>query len=518
MKKENKENLSEVVIKNTSYELLSNFIGKVAGIIFTVVILARLLGPELFGIYALAFSIAGIILVFADFGVSGATTRYISDALKENRKDKARSYFRYFLKFKSILSLVVVVIFLLLAKTIAVDFYKNPLLFYPIIFACFYIFILSLSRFPNSVLYSMKYLKKFPNAILIGETSKILLSLLAIFILSYNSRVPGVFGAMAISSILVLAYSFFVVVKKDKKIIVGKLAKIEKPELLKFTGIMGVVALSLIFFASIDTLMLGKFVEASYLGYYRAALGLVLSIATLIPLALMLPIFTQIKGRRLKRAFAKLSRVILIFSIPATIGMILLARNFVRVVYGAEYLPSVIPLYALSFLILVASLNSLYEPLFPAKERQKTLAKFIIIALVLNILLNYFLIKSFLNFGPEYAILGAGVATLISRVFLLSSLAIKSKSAFGVKIPKNNYLKPLLAGLVMAVFLIIFNYFVNLNLILGIIEVISGAIIYFFVLFLIKGITKEDLKLIKFIPFPIPLKKLSAQATTTQHL
>ena len=510
MKRKNKENLSEVVIKNSVYGFLSNSIGKIGGIIFTIIILARLLGPELFGIYSLTFSIAAIFLVFADFGVVGATTRYISDALKKNRKDKARAYFRYFFKVKLILSILVVLIFLLLAKTIAVDFYKNPLLFYPIILASFYTFIASLSRFPTALLLAMKYMKKFPTISLIGETSKILLSLLAIFIFSYNFTVPGVFGAMIISSFLVLSYSFFVVIKKDKKIIFGKTTKIEKPRLLKFAGVMGIISISLIFFASVDTLMLGKFVEASYLGYYRAAIGLVLSISAIISVSLMLPIFTQIKGRRLKRAFAKLSRIILMFSIPATIGLVLIARNFIRVVYGTEYLPSTIPLYALAFLILVASLISLYEPLFPAKERQKTLAKFVMIALALNILLNYLLIKSFLNYGPEYAILGAGIATLFSRSFLLGALVIKSKSAFGIKIPKNNYIKPLIAGLVMGVFLIIFNSFIDLNLFFGIVEIISAIIIYFLVLFLIKGINIEDLKLVKFIPLPIHLKKVSA--------
>ena len=49
----------------------------------------------------------------------------------------------------------------------------------------------------------------------------------------------------------------------------------------------------------------------------------------------------------------------------------------------------------------------------------------------------------------------------------------------------------------MSIFLILFQYYFDMNIYLGILEIILGAIVYFAVLFLVKGIEKEDFQLVK---------------------
>jgi len=498
-----KENLSKIVVKNTTYNFISMAIAKIGGLILTIFILARLLGPELFGIYHLAFSVIAILLIFTDLGIGSTATRYISEALGKNQKAKARTYFKYLLKLKIIFAISVAIILLLIAKPIAIGFYQEPLLLYPLLFAFFYVFISSIAGFPQTLLLASKDLRKIPSIQIIEVSGKIIFSLIAILIFSYKFEVPGVFLALGLSSLCVLIYSIFIVLKKDKTLIIGKRTEIEKPRILKYAGFMAVASLSLVIFASVDTLMLGKFVEAAYIGYYRAALGLVLSIGAIISIRpLLIPVFTQINQKRLQRGVNKVAKYSLMLSIPAAVGLALIAKNFIQILYGKEYVLSAIPLYALSFLIIVASLISIYRPIFQAKEKPKTLAKYISIALVINIILNYILIKSLLTYGQEYAILGAGLATLFSRTFLLTALSRKGKSEFKIKISPNHYLKPILAALIMALFIIIFNNLINMNLILGIIQVLVAIIIYFAVMLLIKGITKQDIKLLRFIPRP----------------
>jgi len=61
----------------------------------------------------------------------------------------------------------------------------------------------------------------------------------------------------------------------------------------------------------------------------------------------------------------------------------------------------------------------------------------------------------------------------------------------------------------MALFVIVSNSFTT-NTFFVVLQIIISMIIYFGIMFLIKGITKEDLKLLKFIPYPgrqIPMKK-----------
>ena len=102
-------------------------------------------------------------------------------------------------------------------------------------------------------------------------------------------------------------------------------------------------------------------------------------------------------------------------------------------------------------------------------------------------------------FGPAYVIVGVGVATVISRGFYLFTLTTKSNKLFNIKVEKLPIFKSIFAASVMGVFLKIFNYYIDMNLFLGVIEVISGAIIYVLVLFLIKGLTKEDFEVINLL-------------------
>jgi len=507
--KNKRENLSENVIRNSSYDFISGLIAKFGGMIFTIFILARLLGPELFGIYALALSIIAIFLTFIDLGISSAATRYISEAIGRDDKKMARSYFKYFLKLKFTIAILIIVVILALARPLALDFYKQPLLFYPIVFSAFYLFVSSISSMPQTFFYALKDLRKIPKVQILEQSTKILLSLAAIYLVTYEFEVSGIFVAMAVSGIFVFLYSSLIIVKKDPKLIFGKKIEIEKPRVLKYTGFMALSSMSLVFFAAVDTLMLGKFVEPSYLGYYRAALGLVLSVGAILSArTILMPVFTQISKKRLQRGFEKVTRFNLIISIPSSVGLILISKQLIPLLYGSDYSHASSVLYILASLVVVATLIAGYKPLFSAREKPEVLAKATIYALSLNIILNYILIKSLLVYGPIYAILGAGFATLISRIYLLTIFYFKGKKELDISPFKNKsiFLKPIFASIIMIPFILsikyLASYLTSASIVLVLLQVIIGASTYIATMYLIKGITEEDFKLVRYIPMP----------------
>jgi len=120
-----------------------------------------------------------------------------------------------------------------------------------------------------------------------------------------------------------------------------------------------------------------------------------------------------------------------------------------------------------------------------------------ITALLINIFLNYVVIKYLINFSQEYAIVGAAIATTFSNLFYLLVLATTSKKLFNTKIDLKVIFKSLFAGIIMVIGLILFSTTFDINIYLGILEILFGALIYFSVLFLIKGITKEDAEIFK---------------------
>ena len=494
-----KENLSKIAVKNSVYSLGFAMINKFGGLILTI-ILARLLLPELFGLYSLVLSVVVIVVILADFGTDVTAIRYISKALEENNKEKARSIFRFLFKIKSLMILISIIIVLTIAKPLSQIIFNKPLLFWPLIFSCFYIFAESLKSFFGTPFAAKKDIKVLLPVELIFQASKIVLSFIAISMLSYELKVSGIFLAFAISGFLFLALEIFFLIKKDKELILGKLLKINRQKILNYIGFAGIAGITLIFFGSIDTLMLGKFVDAEYLGYYRVALGLVVSISAILPFTgTLLPIFTQIHNRRLDRGFQKSFGYLIILIIPMSIGMMFISKHIILLIYGKEYLPAASSLLVLSILIVISPLISLYSTMFQAQEKPKILAKFMTISLVMNILLNYTLIKILLTISQEYAILGAGIATVISNVFFLGVLVSKTKSQFKIKIDKKIILKSIFSTIIMAIFLFAFMSYVDMNIFSGATMVILATIIYFSAMFFVKGITKEDINLFRTI-------------------
>ena len=156
-----KQDLSKIALKNSSYNLLAVFVLKFGGLIFTIII-ARLLLPELFGIYALTLSILTIFLVFTDLGTNKTFLRYFSDALGKRKVGKARTYLKYLLRIKFVLVFVTVVALFFLSKFLAYDFYNKPLLFYPLLFACLFVLTESLKDFIGNIFVATKNMKPIP--------------------------------------------------------------------------------------------------------------------------------------------------------------------------------------------------------------------------------------------------------------------------------------------------------------------------------------------------------------------
>lgn len=65
-----------------------------------------------------------------------------------------------------------------------------------------------------------------------------------------------------------------------------------------------------------------------------------------------------------------------------------MANPIIKVVYGAEYLPAVLPFYVLCLIIVITPM-SFFSTLFEAKKKPEYPAKLTVIASGLNVVLNY---------------------------------------------------------------------------------------------------------------------------------
>jgi len=179
----------------------------------------------------------------------------------------------------------------------------------------------------------------------------------------------------------------------------------------------------------------------------------------------------------------------LILGIPIGVGTTLLARRIILLIFGEGYAPSVVVLQLLIWSMVFIFANAPFFRLFESTNKQIVVTKITGLMVIVNVAINLILI-------PKFSYVGASIATLITE-FVVVTLAF-------VLAERNLYVvnKAELAGIMLRVVSastimgLFVAYFQASNLFL---LVISAGLLYFGVLYIVKGIDKEDIMLVKSI-------------------
>jgi len=491
-----REGFRKNIVRNTFYNFLVFIINRIGALVFTIII-ARLLQPELFGLYNLALSVMLILLTFADLGVNAALIRYISSAFGKGNKKKTQAYFAYLLKIKILLVAFFAVLLLILAKPLAINVFHKPELFFPLVISAFYLVLMAFLNFFESLFYALQKIKYLSIKEIILQIFRIALAI--IFIGFILDKVVGTMLGLMIATFIAIIF-LLILLKRYYSFLFEKGSEIslkEKRRILRFLGFLTISSIGGVFFVYIDTVMLGIFVQPEYIGFYRAAFAIVMSVAGLISVTnVLFPIFSQLKGKKLESAFQKSFHFSASLSFPCAFGLILIAKPFINLIYGSNYLSATIPLYILSFLIIESATGGIFTTLFQAREKPQYPTKILLIAAMLNIVLNYAFIVYFIKFGQIYAVLGAAAATLISRYYNFTALAFIARKKLNIKPLTQSILKPLIASIAMLIALVIFQQLTKLVWPVSMIEILFAAAVYFVILFAIKGIDMNEIKIL----------------------
>ena len=178
----------------------------------------------------------------------------------------------------------------------------------------------------------------------------------------------------------------------------------------------------------------------------------------------------------------------LLLTVPAAVGMTLLSKPLLYVLTTEVIADSgfmITPLVALGAIFM--GIYGIVNNIIILEKKTKILGYIWISVAVLNIILNIISV-------PYLGIYGAGLATLICYFFAFSVTLIYSNKYAKLPFDYKSIFKIIIASLIMGVFV----KFVNPSGIINILIVILIAVlIYFVVLFILKGINKKEIDLIK---------------------
>ena len=429
-----------IALKNSIYQFSTTLIGKVGALILTI-ILARLLLPEVFGLYTLALATILIFVAFSDLGIGDSLIRFVSKELGRKNIAKAKAYSEYLIKIKIFIMLVVSAILIFSAKFIAENYYNKPLTS-ALIAGSLYVLFGGGVVILQSLLQSHNFFKPILYRESLFQALRVII--IPILILLLIGNVSAGFLVSTIILILSLSFAFSVLllyVFYKKTIFIGawktsrkNLSKKEKVNVKKFVLLNSTIILSGIFFGYIDIVMLGYFVSSEYIGYYQGAFSFINAAISLITFSgALLPVFSRLNKGKLNIFMEKSTKAIFLVSIAAFLFIFFAAKPLIITIFGQEYSSSVNILRILSFLLLSIPITTIYSTYFISSGKPGTVSKFLVISTLINIVLNYILISYFITHSSLYATYGAAVATIISRYFFMIFLMAYRRKTIGVK-------------------------------------------------------------------------------------
>jgi len=233
-----------------------------------------------------------------------------------------------------------------------------------------------------------------------------------------------------------------------------------------------------------DTIML-KFMKGDEIvGWYNAAYKLVLLLigfGGLVSTTILPSMFrlykrsTEELGKFMHTTF----RVLVVVGLPIAVSGLFFSGEIIQLVYGAEYINSVLALTILFWTVFTVFANIPFATCLLGAHRQTKYLLCVSIGAVVNLVLNFLLI-------PKFSLYGAAAATVITEVIVLNLLIWYSRKVIPIRL-----VDVLVRGCPASLVLAIFFYLVSLNLIA---KAAIGFVIYIGVLFLIGGLSKDDLQ------------------------
>ncbi len=417
-------------IKNSSYQLATTLLTKIGSLFFTILI-ARIMAPELYGLYGLALSTILLFGFFSDLGVGTALNTFLSKIIDKDKK-KAKAYFCYLTKFKLSFVSLSLLILIMMAKWISTTYYSKPI-YYALLAGTIYLLLSLLISYLGSLFTSRNKFKPIFIKELIFQILRLtILPLLAIYLLNKGLGIEmflfWIFIALSFCFAASLAYTLIALKLSPpfNKESSNSLTKKEKKSLGKFILPLAIVAFSGIFFGYIDQIMLGHKVFGEFIGYYQAGFNLITAAAVVLSFSssATFPLLARLTKTKLNRAFIKIRNFTFLISFLAMLFSLFIAPYLIQIIYGAPYLPAVLYFRLFTLLLLSFPLISIYQSYYTSQKRTMMPSAVLLISTVLNIILNYFFINFGLGFGMRYAVLGACIATIISQYFYLGGLIL----------------------------------------------------------------------------------------------
>jgi O-antigen/teichoic acid export membrane protein len=398
------------LLKGSSIAFIFKIIGMILGYIFTLLI-AKWYGAETMGLYALSLTMLNIFVTIGLFGFDNSLVKFVADYNSNHKGELVKEVYYKSLIVTTTVSLILVYILFINADFFAKNIFKNEELINFFQIASIAIVPFVLLRVNTAMFRGFKNIKLFSffQNIMIFIFSILLLTSLYFF---YNSKEVTI-SSQVIAIFITSIFSFILLQKHlFKENILNRVLKYK--DILKVSLPMLLTSSMALVMGWTDIIMLGIFRGEADVGVYSVLVKLAtLTSITLVAInSIAAPKFSELHSKEdmdgLKKVIQHSTKMIFFTTLPIIV-ILSLFPEFVLGMFGKEFIVGATALWILMFGQLINALSGSVGQILNMTGREKILQFTALIALVINIILNYLL-------APTYGIIGVAIATALSGI------------------------------------------------------------------------------------------------------
>ena len=400
------QNLSQTIAKNTFWLSFGEVVGRVLR--FTIIFYAaRVLGAAGWGTFSYMVSLAAILTVTSDIGLSGVLVREVS---REAGNKKA--YFSTTFALKSILVVLSFVFLIFGAKAITGIPISQSLVYST---AALFIFD-SLRRFGSSI---FRAEEKMELEGIINIFTQLMIVIAGFIALIHTPAPESLAMSYAFGAGLGLLATLYFLKPYIKNLFSSFDKELLKP-IVKAAWPWTLASIFGVLLVNIDTVMVGWVYDAQEVGLYAAAQKPV-AVLYLLPAFVVGGLFPALarlakdNADKFRSVMERGISMVLLIAYPIVAGILLTSEKIVRLFYGPGFDLAAGPLRILSLTLLITFPITIVIHAMFAYNKQKQMVPLWAAGSVLNVALNWYLI-------PTLGIVGAAWASLLTQILINSIL------------------------------------------------------------------------------------------------
>jgi stage V sporulation protein B len=475
MKQENSYNFS----KGTTYLIIANIIFLISGYIVNI-ISARKLGPELYGIAGIIISIMTVFNLFLTSGFPRSAAKYLSE-----NKQWDRDLINKTIKLQILFLIISIFCFYLISPLLSHMLGDNSLIYYFLLTTLVIPFYAIFSLFAEGFLNGYRQFKGQALATSVSSIAKVIIIFVLIMI---GFNVEGIIFGYLIAAFIgfLIAFYYF------KKIKIENQATFPIKNMIHFSLPIILFSIFMFLIFNIDLLSVKAILQSNIdTGYYNSA-SMIARAPYFIFLGLAISLFPSISyytstnnDYQIRKYISGSLRYMLLLLIPTLFIVNITAEQLLDLLFSNVYIIATGPLQILIFGLGALSIFNVLAYIIMGYGKTKIALITIFLIFILSIFLNIYLI-------PIFGMNGAAYATTLASIIGLFIIGAYVYKNFKVLVEPISFLKIVFSSCIIWGI----GFIVRASGLLLIIEYLGLIAIYIGILWVIKEIKKEDLKMI----------------------